>query len=137
YLFCFSACTPTTSRATRFVLSVARIRSASLTASSISPSATEEMNARSSSSLFFGSAQRGAIELGGGGRVALDAGMARGEIAARCRQRLQLTAGRKLRRRVRVLGRLRRNRGRHHYRGQREGSNSPAIATNGKHHGSL
>ncbi len=42
-------------RATRFALSIVRMRSASLTASSMSPSASEEMKARSSSSLFFGS----------------------------------------------------------------------------------
>ncbi len=49
---------PTTSRATRFDLSFARIRSASLTASSTSPSATDEMKARSRSSLFLGSARK-------------------------------------------------------------------------------
>ena len=55
YFFCLRSRTPTTSRATRLDLSRVRIRSASLTASSMSPSASEEMKARSSSSLFLGS----------------------------------------------------------------------------------
>ena len=84
-------------------------------------------------------AQRGAIELGGGSRIALDAGMAGGQIAARHRQRLQVVAGRKLRcgrrRGVGMFGRLRQNRARQRHRGESEGSSSPAIATNGKHHG--
>jgi hypothetical protein len=55
YFFSFRSRTPTTSRATRLDLSIVRMRSASFTASSISPSASDEMNARSSNSLFFGS----------------------------------------------------------------------------------
>jgi hypothetical protein len=82
-------------------------------------------------------AQRGAIERGGGRRIALDAGMAGGEIAARCGQRLQIAARGKLRRAVLgPLGRLRKDR-KGKRRGQRDGSYDPASATNGKHHGSL
>ena len=68
----------------------------------------------------------------------LDAGMVGGQIAARSRQRLQINAAWKLNRVVlRPIGRLRKDRKRRERRGQREGSNSPASATNGKHHGSL
>ena len=55
YFFCLRSRTPTTSRATRFALSIVRMRSASLTASSMSPSASDEIKARSKSSLFLGS----------------------------------------------------------------------------------
>ena len=86
-------------------------------------------------------AQGGAIELRSGRRITFHARMARGEIAAGGRERLQIVAGRKLRhghrRGIRTFGRLRRNRARHRHRGQREGGNSPASATNGKHHGLL
>src|SRR5581483_493444 len=82
-------------------------------------------------------AQRGAIERGGGGRIALDAGVAGGKIAAGRGQRLQIVARGKLRRAVLgPLGRLRKDR-KGQRGGQRQGSNGPASATNGKHHGSL
>ena len=82
-------------------------------------------------------AQRRAIERRGRSRVALDAGVARGEIAAGRRQRLQIGLARELRGVVgRVVGRLRQDRSRRGQCGESEGGEGPAIETSGKHHGS-
>ncbi|MEY9659941.1 hypothetical protein ABH980_006948 [Bradyrhizobium ottawaense] len=78
-------------------------------------------------------AQGRAVERSGGGRVALDAGMAGGEIATGTRERLQIVSGRKLRRRVlRVIRRLRQDAagdGRDRCAHEGDGSNSPAVET--------
>src|SRR5262249_42220853 len=86
--------------------------------------------------------QRGTVEGGGGARIPFDAGVAGGQRAAGRRQRPEVGSGGRLRGGVgRVLRRLRRGRARERQRkrqgGEREGSKGPAIATSGKHHGSL
>ena len=82
-------------------------------------------------------AKCGAVERRRRTRIAFHAGVTRGKIAARHRQRLQIAPGRKLRRVVgRMIGRLRRKRAGHRQRGEGECGNRPAIETNGKHHGS-
>ena len=82
-------------------------------------------------------AKRRTIEGRGRGRVALHAGMTRGQIAAGHGQRFQVVRARKLRRIVGgMIGRLRRQRARHGERGDGDGGNCPAIETNGDHHGS-
>ena len=64
-------------------------------------------------------AQRRAIERRSRSGVALDAGVARGQIAAGRGQRLQIALGRKLRRAVgRMSGRLRQRRARHRERAE-------------------
>ena len=141
YFFCFSSCTPTTSRATRLDLSIGQDPFGELDRLiDVAVGDRGDEGAVEQFVVLRIGAQRGAVERRGGGRVALDAGMAGGEIAARHGQRLQIVAGRKLRRRHRggrddrasapgiepgsaIAARARRQ--------------GPAIATNGKHHGSL
>ncbi|MGY3108927.1 hypothetical protein ACVWW7_005554 [Bradyrhizobium sp. LM6.9] len=78
-------------------------------------------------------AQSGAVERGGGGSVALDAGVAGGEIAAGGGERLQIVSGRKLHRRVgRMIRRLRQDRAgdrRDRCAHEGDGGNSPAVET--------
>ena len=83
-------------------------------------------------------AQRRTVKGRRRGCVALHAGMAGGEIAARRGQRFQIPVAWKLRRIVGgVVGGLGQDRARHCQHREGEGGNGPAIATNGKHHGSL
>ena len=80
-------------------------------------------------------AQRGAIEGRGGSGVALDAGMPRGEIAARRRQRFQVGLGGELRGAVgRMVRRLRQNRAGYGQCGESNCGEGPTIHTSGKHH---
>src|SRR5262249_24941754 len=79
-------------------------------------------------------AQRRAVECGSRPRIALNASMTGGEIAAGHGQRLQIAPGRKLRRGiVGAIGRLRRTSARKQRRGKSEGDNGHAIATNERH----
>ena len=73
-------------------------------------------------------AKRRAIELRRRTCVALDAGVTRGQVTARHRQRFQIVAGRKLRGVVgRMIGRLRRNRAGQRQRSEGNGGNRPTI----------
>ena len=82
-------------------------------------------------------AQRRAIECRGGSGVALDAGVARGQIAAGRRQRFQVGLTGELRGVIaRVFGRLGQNRSRCGQCGESDCGEGPTIHTNGKHHGS-
>ena len=82
-------------------------------------------------------AQRGAIKRRGGSRVALDAGVAGGEIAAGGGQRFQVALARKLRRVVAgMVRRLRQQCTGRRQQGEAQGGNGPAVNANGKHHGS-
>ena len=135
YCFCLSARTPSTSRAMRSFLSSWTTRSASRTASSMSPSASTDRKARSSSSRLRGSrAQRRAV-IGRGRRgVALRAGVARGEIAARRRNAARVPAP--TARRLACGGSARRRwadkRGRQQQRRRRQARRQPGAGTRSK-----
>jgi hypothetical protein len=78
------------------------------------------------------SPERRAVEGRGRRCIPFHAGVARGQIAARHRQRLEIVPGRELRRVLgRVVGGLGQNRPRRHQRGKGTNGKSPAIATNG------
>ncbi len=80
-------------------------------------------------------AQRGAIERRRRSRVALDAGVARGQIAAGRRQRFQIGLTGELRGVVAgVFGRLGQNRSRRGQCGESNCGEGPTIHTSGKHH---